>query len=113
MIRLDIISRSVTVRGEISNHKYHSAGNIYFTLKDKDATLKCMMFASERRDGLKFELKDGQLVEVRGRIDIYPLGGTYQLYATSVSLAGEGQLYARFIELKNRLEEEGLFFFFF
>ncbi len=109
MIRLDIISRSVTVRGEISNHKYHSAGNIYFTLKDKDATLKCMMFASERREGLKFELKDGQLVEVRGRIDIYPLGGTYQLYATSVSLAGEGQLYARFIELKNRLEEEGLF----
>ena len=69
MMRRDVLLRSLVVRGEVSNCTYHGSGHIYFTLKDKGATLSVIMFASDRA-GLNFRLADGQQVQVTGRIDI-------------------------------------------
>lgn len=104
----DYCLRSITVKGEVSNCKYHSGGHIYFTLKDSGGTLSAIMFAS-RRNGLSFVLKDGMQVEVSGSIEVYEKGGTYQIYASSIKQAGLGELYERFIEMRDRLEEMGMF----
>lgn len=108
MMRRDVLLRSLVVRGEVSNCTYHGSGHIYFTLKDKGATLSVIMFASDRA-GLNFRLADGQQVQVTGRIDVYPQSGRYQLYASAIALDGAGALYEQFLRLKEKLEEEGLF----
>ena len=76
----DFLLNRISVRGEVSNCKYHTSGHIYFTLKDKSATLSAVMFAGQRR-GLDFQLREGQQVVVSGTIDIYERDGKYQLYA--------------------------------
>ena len=81
----DFALRDVTVRGEISNLKYHSSGHIYFTLKDENAAIACVMFAS-RRNALTFPLKEGQRIEARGQISVFEKTGSYQLYVQGAAL---------------------------
>ncbi len=108
MFEQDFLLNSITVKGEVSNCKYHSSGHIYFTLKDSSGAINCVMFRGNRK-GLSFELQEGQQVLVSGSVNVYIKGGSYQLYATSISQDGDGQLYEEFEKLKNRLEEQGMF----
>lgn len=108
MFTQDFLLNRIRVRGEVSNCKYHSSGHIYFTLKDGSATLTCVMFAGSRR-GLSFELREGQNIVVDGTVTVYERDGKYQMYARNITLDGIGFLYQQFEELKNRLEEMGMF----
>ncbi|MCR5419450.1 MAG: exodeoxyribonuclease VII large subunit [Lachnospiraceae bacterium] len=108
MFAQEIILRSIYVKGEVSNVKYHSSGHIYFTMKDEKATLSCVMFSSSRKK-LMFEMREGQQIIAGGRIDVYESTGKYQLYAEEIVLDGEGQLYERFEQLKKQLSEMGMF----
>lgn len=99
---------SIYVKGEVSNCKYHTSGHIYFTLKDAQGQLACVMFAGQRR-GLTFRLEEGQSVIVFGSITVYERDGKYQLYASQIVLDGLGRLYEQFERLKKALEAEGLF----
>lgn len=108
MFAKDSALNRISVQGEVSNCKYHSSGHIYFTLKDSGGTLSAIMFAS-RRGGLSFTLKDGQKIVVTGSIEVYERGGSYQIYAQKIQLAGMGDLYERFMKLKAELEEMGMF----
>ena len=99
----------ISVKGEISNCKYHSSGHIYFTMKDRDSQLSCIMFASSRAGGLSFKLSDGQQIEAQGQISVYEKSGSYQLYVRSCRLSGAGELYERFLRLKEELNEMGMF----
>ena len=108
MFSQDYLLHSVSVRGEVSNCKYHSSGHIYFTLKDKLGVISCIMFAGNRR-GLSFSLTEGMQVVVTGKVDVYERDGRYQLYASSIAKDGMGQLYEKFIQLKEELEDMGLF----
>lgn len=108
MFNQDFLLRKLTVKGEVSNCKYHSSGHIYFTLKDSSGTLNCVMFRGNR-SGLKFQMTEGQQVQVTGSCDVYVKGGSYQLYATSIELDGTGQLYEKYEQLKKKLEELGMF----
>lgn len=108
MFTQDYMLQSVSVKGEISNCKYHTSGHLYFTLKDRSGTIACVMFAGSR-SGLAFRLTEGMQVVVTGRVDVYERDGKYQLYAREITKQGIGDLYARFEELKRQLEEEGMF----
>ncbi len=108
MFSQDYLLHSLSVRGEVSNCKYHSSGHIYFTLKDKLGVISCVMFAGNRR-GLSFSLTEGMQVVVTGKVDVYERDGKYQLYASSIAKDGMGELYERFIRLKEELEDMGLF----
>ena len=104
----DRILSSIYIKGEVSNCKYHTSGHIYFTLKDAQGQLACVMFAGQRK-GLSFKLEEGQSVVVYGSVNVYERDGKYQLYASEIVLDGQGKLYERFEKLKKQLEEEGLF----
>lgn len=104
----DFLLNRISVRGEVSNCKYHTSGHIYFTLKDKSATLSAVMFAGQRK-GLDFQLREGQQVVVSGTIDIYERDGKYQLYAKEIKRDGVGDLFERFQKLRNELEDMGMF----
>lgn len=108
MFTQDYMLRSISVKGEISNCKYHTSGHIYFTLKDQSGTIACVMFAGSR-SGLAFRLAEGQQVVVTGRIDVYERDGKYQLYAQKITRQGIGDLYVRYEQLKRELEERGMF----
>lgn len=108
MFSQDYMLRSVFVKGEISNCKYHSSGHIYFTLKDAKGVIACVMFAGNRT-GLSFRLEEGQMVVVGGTIDVYERDGKYQLYAKQITLDGAGVLYEKFDRMKRKLEEMGMF----
>ncbi len=108
MFAQDFLLNRIQVRGEVSNCKYHSSGHIYFTLKDKSGTLAAVMF-SRYRNGLSFELKEGQQVIVTGSIDVYEAAGKYQLYAKEIEPDGVGDLYEKFVKLRDELEEMGMF----
>ncbi len=100
--------QDISVKGEISNCKYHSSGHIYFTIKDRASQLSCVMFAS-RRSNLDFRMEEGQSVVVTGDISVYQRDGKYQMYAASVVKEGVGALYEEYDRLKKRLLAEGLF----
>lgn len=100
--------QSLFVRGEVSNCKYHSSGHIYFTLKDEKGTIACVMFAGNR-NGLTFSLREGMQVVVGGTVDVYARDGKYQMYAKQIIQDGAGYLYEKFEELKQELEERGMF----
>lgn len=104
----DFLLNRISVRGEVSNCKYHTSGHIYFTLKDKSGTLSAVMFAGQRK-GLTFQLQEGQQVVVNGSIDIYERDGRYQLYAREIRRDGVGDLFERFQKLRDELEEMGMF----
>lgn len=108
MFANDFALTRISVRGEVSNCKYHTSGHIYFTLKDKGGAIAAVMFASQRR-GLTFRLCEGQQVVVSGSVEVYERDGKYQLYARSISLDGRGGLYERFRALCKELDEMGMF----
>lgn len=108
MFDQDFMLKRISLRGEVSNCKYHSAGHIYFALKDETGTISCVMFAGSRK-GLAFSMEDGHKIIVTGRISVYTRDGSYQMYADSITLDGVGQLYLKFEALKNELLEMGMF----
>lgn len=103
-----LLSREVSVRGEVSNCKYHSTGHVYFTLKENGSAISCVMFSSYRRN-LNFQMTDGQQVVVKGKVEVFVRDGKYQIYVSSIERDGEGNLYLAFEALKKRLEAEGMF----
>lgn len=100
--------QDVWVQGEISNLSRPASGHVYFTLKDANASLKCVMWKTSAAR-LNLSLRDGMEVEVHGKIGVYEPQGQYQLYADQFRPAGEGALYQEFMRLKAQLEAEGLF----
>lgn len=108
MFKQDFLLNSVSVKGEVSNCKYHTSGHIYFTLKDSDAALSVIMFASQASK-LTFRLKDGMSIVVSGRVDVFDAAGKYQLYANTVQQEGIGELYQKYEQLKQYYEDMGYF----
>ncbi len=104
----DLVLSNVWVRGEISNFKHHSSGHMYFTLKDQASALRCVMFKS-RNSSLAFLPQDGMAVIARGYVTVYERDGQYQLYIEEMHRQGIGALYMAFLQLKEKLEKEGLF----
>jgi len=100
--------QDVWVEGEISNLSRPASGHIYFTLKDKNASLKCMMWKQDAAR-LRVALQDGMAIEAHGRITVYEPQGTYQLAVNIIQPKGEGTLFQEFLRLKAMLEAEGLF----
>lgn len=99
---------NVLVKGEISNFKNHYTGHLYFTLKDDNSLIKCIMFKSYT-GGLKFNPKDGMKVMVFGTVSVFERDGVYQIYCKAMQEEGMGNLYKAYEELKLKLEKEGLF----
>ena len=95
MFTQDYFLQTVFVKGEVSNCKYHPSGHIYFSLKDAEGTISCVMFAGSRR-GLAFPMRDGDNVIVGGSISVYERDGKYQIYAREIELDGAGNLYQNF-----------------
>ncbi|MGL5378527.1 exodeoxyribonuclease VII large subunit [Clostridium sp.] len=104
----DFILNNLSVKGEISNLKYHTSGHIYFSLKDSTSKINCVMFKNRAID-LEFDLKDGMEVIVSGRCSIYGGTGSLQLYIDSMSEEGVGSLHIKFQRLKEKLLKEGYF----
>ncbi len=105
---LDARFNPVAVRGEISGFNRAPSGHCYFSLKDESGQIRCAMF--RRAAGLlDFAPRDGELVEVRGRLGVYEARGDLQLVVESMSRAGQGALFEQFLRLKAQLETEGLF----
>ncbi len=100
--------KSVFVRGEISNFKHHYTGHMYFSLKDENSLIKCIMFKTSTAT-LNFVPKDGMKVNVLGSVAVFERDGVYQIYVKAMQEDGEGDLYRKYKELKAKLEEEGLF----
>ena len=98
----------VTVRGELSGFSRAASGHCYFTLKDASGQLRCAMF-KRAATGLDFAPRDGELVEVSGKLSVYEPRGDLQLIVESMSRAGQGSLFEQFLQLKAKLEAEGLF----
>lgn len=96
------------VGGEVSNISSPSSGHLYFTLKDREAALRCVMWRNQVARLVSVP-RDGDAVEVHGSISIYEASGNYQLYADMIRPAGEGALYQEFLRLKAKLESQGLF----
>lgn len=99
---------NVLVKGEISNFKNHYTGHMYFTLKDENSLIKCIMFKSYAQR-LDFMPKDGMKVFVVGGVSVFERDGVYQIYVKAMQEDGVGILYKKYEELKQRLEQEGYF----
>ncbi len=99
---------NLLIRGELSNYKIYPSGHHYFTLKDAQGALRCVMFKGSAMK-LKFRPENGMKVIAAGRISVFPRDGAYQLYCTSLSADGIGDLYVAFEQLKEKLYREGLF----
>ncbi len=109
LVEGDIRLNDIYVTGEISNFKNHYAsGHLYFTLKDKDASIRCVMFRSYASK-VKFSVSDGMKVVIRGRASIYEKDGQYQFYAEEMHPDGLGDISLQFEQIKERLSKEGLF----
>ena len=104
----DPMLAQVAVRGEISNYKLYPSGHHYFTLKDEQSALKCVLFKGNAMS-LRFRPASGMKVIALGRISVYPRDGQYQLYVSSMAMDGIGDLYAAFEALKKKLSQQGLF----
>lgn len=107
-LKSDLYLRNVQVQGEISGYTTSKRGHSYFKLKDKDSQIDAVMFAYQKHN-LQIVPKDGMEVLVSGKIEIYEVNGNLQLYASNITDLGIGKLYAKYQELKKRLEKEGLF----
>ncbi len=109
MFDSDFVLENVNISGEVSNCRYHTSGHVYFTLKDGGTAISAIMFAGSRPSGLKFRMTDGQQVVVTGKVSVYEAAGTYQIYAKSIREAGAGELYEKYLKLKEELKEMGMF----
>lgn len=104
----DEMLNNVLIKGEISNFKNHYTGHLYFTLKDDNSLIKCIMFKTYTSN-LKFMPKDGMKVMVFGTVSVFERDGVYQIYCKAMQEDGMGSLYTAYEELKQKLEKEGLF----
>lgn len=104
----DFFLSNVTLKGEISNLKFHTRGHLYFSLKDENSKINAVMF-NYKNLGLNFIPKDGMNVIVKGKVSVFTTGGSYQITVSNMKEDGIGNLYLLFEELKRRLEREGLF----
>lgn len=105
---LDARFNPVAVRGELSGFSRAASGHCYFTLKDPQGQVRCAMFRRAAQL-LNFQPRDGDQVEIQGRLDVYDARGDLQLIVESLSRAGQGSLFEQFLQLKQRLQDEGLF----
>ncbi len=108
LVENDFILKNLNVKGEISNLKFHSSGHIYFSLKDENSKVNCIMFKNNAVN-LDFRLEEGIKVEIKARLGVYHKEGTYQLYCENIKKAGIGELFEEFHKLKKELSEEGIF----
>lgn len=108
MLKLDVNLRNIYIRGEISNYKTYPSGHSYFTLKDESSQIPAVMFKG-RKHSLKFQPENGMKVIIKGKIEVYQRDGKYQLYATTITEDGIGELHIAFEQLKKKLDKEGLF----
>ncbi len=108
LLDADPVLSAVCVRGELSNYKVYPSGHHYFTLKDAESTLSCVMFKGNA-SRLRFRPESGMSVLVSGRVQVYQRDGKYQLYASNITPEGTGDLQVAFEQLKAKLGEEGLF----
>lgn len=104
----DFILQNSSVKGEISNIKFHSSGHIYFSLKDEFSKINCIMFRNSAKN-LKFVPENGMRIIIKGRISVYEKEGQYQLYCSEMKIEGVGELYIAFEKLKKALSAKGLF----
>ena len=104
----DALLNAVAVKGEISNYKLYPSGHHYFTLKDENSALKCVMFKGNALR-LRFRPENGMKIIAMGKVSVFPRDGAYQLYCTAMALDGIGDLYAAFEQLKKKLQAQGLF----
>ena len=104
----DEMLNNVFVKGELSNYKHHYTGHLYFTLKDENSLIKCIMFKGYTAN-LKFEPKDGTKVTIFGSVSVFERDGVYQIYVKAMQEDGIGSLYKAYEEMKAKLEKEGLF----
>ena len=104
----DELLGNLCVRGEISNYKVYPSGHHYFTLKDAEGALRCVMFRSSAQR-LRFRPENGMQVIAYGRVTVFPRDGAYQLYCSALTADGAGDLYVAFEQLKEKLSKEGLF----
>lgn len=107
LINDDPILNNIRVRGEVSNFKIHSSGNVYLTLKDDKSKVNCMVYKTNYNRNLKIE--NGSKIIAEGYVSSYVRDGIYQLYIKSIELEGKGNLYLEFLKLKEKLEKEGIF----
>jgi exodeoxyribonuclease VII large subunit len=108
LLESDEILQDIWVQGEISNLSQPSSGHLYFTLKDPEAAIRCVMWRSTAAR-LTFRPREGMAVEVHGSMSVYEVSGQVQLYLDTMQPAGEGALYQEYLRLKAKLEAEGLF----
>ena len=108
ILETDLRLLDITVEGELSNYKIYPSGHHYFSLKDKDSSLRCVMFKNYA-DQLRFRPENGLKVTARGRIRVYSRDGAYQLYCSGLLPFGTGDLQLAFEQLKQKLSKEGLF----
>ncbi len=99
---------SIYIKGEISNFKHHSRGHFYFTLKDEQAQISCIMFSNYVKQ-VTFSPKDGDHVLLQGRMSIYEAGGSYSIQVAEMKLDGIGELYLKYEALKKDLSDKGYF----
>ena len=100
--------QNVCVKGELSNYKVYPSGHHYFTLKDAESSIRCVMFKGSALK-LRFRPESGMGVVVSGKVSVYPRDGAYQLYCSEMSVDGVGDLYVADEQLKAKLAAEGLF----
>lgn len=108
MFATDFLLHNISVKGEVSNCKYHQSGHIYFSIKDEVGVLSAVMYRFNR-GGLGFTMKEGDKIIVTGAVTVYEKNGTYQISAKEIELDGEGNLFLKFEALKKELEEMGMF----
>ncbi len=108
IIEGDKFLKQFLIEGEISNLKYHSNQNIYFSIKDNDAAIDCIMFKNYAKN-LNIELKEGMKIEITGSIYLYLKMGKYNINVSNIKVAGAGDLYQNYLLLKEKLQKEGLF----
>jgi exodeoxyribonuclease VII large subunit len=108
LMESDDLLQRVWIKGEVSNVSTPRSGHIYFTLKDAEASLQCVIWKSNAARVQQLP-REGMAIEARGYVSVYERGGNYQLYVDNIRVAGEGELFQEFLALKSRLEAEGLF----
>ncbi len=104
----DLVLSGLWVKGEVSNFKNHSSGHMYFTIKDENSLIRCVMFKTHAA-GLRFVPEDGMKVIIRGYLSVFERDGQYQIYAEEMQPDGVGSLHIAFEQLKRKLQNEGLF----
>ncbi len=108
LIESDYRMGDLWLAGEVTNLSQPASGHLYFTIRDAEAAVRCVMWKQDAASLLRLP-KDGEAIETHGKVSVYEAGGQYQLYVDEVRYSGEGELYQQYLLLKERLEAEGLF----